>query len=51
MENTVRFNAGNGLCEVSRAINQGVRQECPLSPVIFNLYFDEFISIRLQKLK
>jgi len=28
-----------------------VRQECPLSPVLFNLYLDEAIRICLQKLK
>ena len=39
------------ICEVSRAINQGVRQECPLSPVIFNLYLDKVIRIWLQKIK
>jgi hypothetical protein len=28
-----------------------VRQECPLSPVLFNLYLGESIRIWLQKLK
>jgi len=28
-----------------------VRQECPLSPVLFNSYLDEVIRIRLQKIK
>jgi len=51
MENIIRVNAGNGISEDSRAITQGVRQGCPLSPVKFNLYLDEVIRIWLQKLK
>jgi len=51
MENFTRVNAGNGITEDSTAINKGVRQGCPLSPVLFNLYLDEFIRIWLQKLK
>ena len=51
MENIIRVNAGNGISEDSRAITQGVRQGCPLSPVLFNFYLDEFITIWLQKLK
>jgi hypothetical protein len=51
MENIIRVNAGNGISEDSRVITQGVRQGCPLSPVLFNLYLDEFIRIWLQKLK
>ena len=51
MENVIRVNAGNGISEDSRAITQGVRQGCPLSPVLFNLYLDEVIRIWLQKLK
>jgi hypothetical protein len=50
MENIIRVNAGNGISEDSRVITQGVRQGCPLSPLLFNLYFDE-IRIWLQKLK
>ena len=51
MENIIRVNAGNGISEDSRAINQGVRQGCPLSPVLFSLYLDKVIRIWLQKLK
>jgi len=51
MENVIRVNADNGISEDSRAITQGMRQGCPLSPVLFNLYFDEVIRIWLQKLK
>jgi len=45
MENITRVNAVNGISEDSRAITQGVRQGCPLSPVLFNLYLDEVIRI------
>jgi len=48
-ENIIRVNAGNGISEDSRAITQGVRQGCPPSPVVFNLYLDEVIRIWLQK--
>jgi len=51
MENIIRVNAGNGMSEDSRAIIQGVRQRCPLSQVLFNLYLDEVIRIWLQKSK
>jgi hypothetical protein len=51
MENIIRVNVGNGISEDSRVITQGVRQGCPLSPVLFNLYLDEVIRIWLQKLK
>jgi len=50
-ENIIRFNAGNGISEDSRAITQEVRQGCPLSAVLFNLYLDEAIRICLEKLK
>ena len=50
-ENIIRVNAGNGISEDSRVITQGVRQGCPFSPVLFNLYLDEVIRIWLQKLK
>ena len=51
IENIIRVNAGNGISEDCRAITQGVRQGCSLSPVLFNLYLDEVIRIWLQKLK
>ena len=51
VENIIRVNAGSGIPEDFRVINQGVRQGCPLSPVLFNLYLDEVIRIWLQKLK
>ena len=51
MENIIRANARNGISEDSRAITEGVRQGCPLSPVLFNLYLDEVIRIWLQKIK
>ena len=49
-ENIIRVNAGNGISEDSRAITQGVREGCPLSPVLFSLYLDEVITISLKKL-
>ena len=51
MENTIRVNAGNGISEDFRVITQGVRQGCPLSPVLFNVYLDEVIRIWLKELK
>jgi len=51
LENILRVDAGDGISECSRIITQWVRQECPLSPVLFNLYLDEVIRIWLQKLK
>ena len=50
-KNIIRINAGNGISEDSRVITQGVRQGCPLSAVLFNLYLDEVIRIWLKKLK
>ena len=51
VENIIRVNAGNGMSEDFRVITQGVRQGCPMSPVLFNLYLDEAIRIWLRKLK
>jgi hypothetical protein len=45
VENIIRVDARNGISEDSRTTTQGVRQECPLSPVLFNLYLDEIIRI------
>jgi len=50
MENIVRVNAGNRMSEESRAIIQGLRQGCPLSPVLLSLYLDEINRIWLQKI-
>jgi len=47
----IRINAGDGISEDSRVITQRVRQGCPLSPVLLNLYLDEVIRIWLKQLK
>ena len=50
-ENTIRINKGKGTSENFRVINQGVRQGCPFSLVLFNLYLDEVIRIWLKEIK
>jgi hypothetical protein len=51
MENIISVNAVDGVSDDFRVITQGVRQRCPLSPVLFNLYLDEVIRTWLTKLK
>jgi hypothetical protein len=51
MENIIRINTGKGTYEDSRVTNQGVRQGCLLSPVLFNLYIDEITRIWSKELK
>jgi hypothetical protein len=51
MENIIRVNAGDGVSDDFRVITQGVRQGCPPSPVLFNVYLDGVIRTWLMKLK
>ena len=50
-ENIIRVNASDGISDDFRVINQGTRQGCLLSPVLFNLYLDVVIRTWLTKLK
>jgi hypothetical protein len=50
-ENIIRINGGDGISEDSTVITQGVRQGCPLSPALFNMYLDEVIRIWLKQIK
>jgi hypothetical protein len=34
-----------------KEISQGVRQGCPMSPTLFNLYFDKVVRKRQSQLK
>lgn len=40
---TVKIKSGHRQSESGILINQGVRQGCPLSPALFNLYIDHVI--------
>jgi len=41
----IRVNAGNGISEDSRVITQGVRQGCPLSPVLLSTDRDKICTL------
>jgi hypothetical protein len=47
----IRTHLITAISKDSRVITQGVRLECPLSSVLFNLYLDEVNRIWFQKLK
>jgi len=51
VENFTGVDAGNGVSEDFRVINQGLRKGCSLSLLLFNLYLDEVIGTWLTKLK